>query len=181
MKRLAAACSLLLHTMGAVAQDAPPDPYESWGVCPFECCTYRAWTATADVPVHATRSEQSAVLFHLHPGEQLDALTGVVVTEHPALIQVERAVRDGYVAGNRAPQLSLQPGDRVYMLTPLGEGAYLFWYKGKVYEAGSIDMQGNPGIEGKGMTLTWWKQVRNKAGQTGWTTSRDFGNVDACG
>lgn len=181
MKKLAATSWMLLHTMLAAARDRPPDPYESWGVCPFECCTYRAWTATADVPVHEQRSEQSPVLFHLHRGERLDALTGGVVAAHPALIKVERAVRDGYVDGNPAPQLSLQPGDLVYLLTPLGEGAYRFWYKGKVYTAGSIEMQGNPGIEGKGMTLTWWKQVRNKAGRTGWTASRDFGNVDACG
>lgn len=117
----------------------------------------------------------------MHRNESVDALTGVVVTEHPAAIKVEKAVRDGYIDGSDAPQLVLEPGDVVYMLTPLGEGAYLFWYKGKVYRAGTIEMQGNPGVEGKGMTLSWWKQVRNKAGKTGWTRSDQFRNADACG
>jgi hypothetical protein len=50
-----------------------------------------------------------------------------------------------------------------------------------LHASGIIEMQGNPGIEGKGMTLTWWKQVRNKAGKTGWTKSDHFKNADACG
>lgn len=181
MKKFAFLSLMLLHAMRATAQDAPPDSYENWGVCPFECCTYREWTADADVAVHEKRDTRSPVLFKLRRDESFDALTGVVVTRHPAPIKVTQAVRDGYVDGSNAPQLSLQPGDVVYMLAPLGEGAYLFWYKGKVYSAGSSVMQGNPGIEGTGMTLTWWKQVRNKAGQTGWTTSDHFRNVDACG
>ena len=44
-----------------------------------------------------------------------------------------------------------------------------------------IEMTGMPGVDGKGMTLTWWKQVKNKAGKMGWTTSVKFQNADACG
>jgi hypothetical protein len=97
------------------------------------------------------------------------------------VFSVQEAVRDGYVDGSDAPQLSLEPGDVVYMLAPLGEGAYLFWYQGKVYRASTGALQANPGVEGTGMRLTWWKQVRNKAGRTGWTASDRFRNVDACG
>jgi hypothetical protein len=181
MKKSVLVFFLILRTLGAAADDAPPQRYESWGVCPFECCTYREWTADAEVLVHAQRSEQSPVLFRLHHGESFDALDGVVITENPAAIKVDQAVYDGYVEGNDKPQLSLNPGDVVYMLTPLGEGAYLFWYKGKVYKAGTVQLQANPGVEGKGMTLTWWKQVRNKAGQIGWTSSDRFRGADDCG
>lgn len=171
---------MLLTTTLAPAQEAPPTPYENWGVCPFECCTYREWTADADVPVHKTRSDQSPVLFRLRKGEPLDALTGVVVTESPAIITIDRAVRDGFIEGDDRPRLSFKPGDVVYMLAPLGEGAYLFWYQGRVYQSG-IDLAAMPGVDGKGMELTWWKQVRNKAGKTGWTKSDKFKNADACG
>lgn len=34
------------------AQELSPDPYESRGVCPFECYTYREWTADASIDVH---------------------------------------------------------------------------------------------------------------------------------
>lgn len=180
MKKIAFAASVLLTTSLAAAQDTPPNPFETWGVCPFECCTYREWTADADIPVHEKRSDQSAVLFRLHRRESLDALTGVVVTENPAAIQIDRAVRDGFIEGDDQPRLSFKPGDVVYMLTPLGEGAYLFWYQGKVYHSG-VGLAAMPGVDGKGMKLTWWKQVRNKAGKTGWTRSDNFKNADACG
>jgi hypothetical protein len=180
MNKLILAICAILASPSTPAQVAPPNPYESWGVCPFECCTYREWTADADIPVHEKRSEQSTVLFHLHPGEPLDAITGVVVADNPAPVRIDHPVRDGYVEGDREPKLSLQPGDVVYMLTPLGEGFYRFWYRGKVYHSG-IDLTGMPGVDGKGMTLTWWKLVKNKAGQMGWTTSAKFQNADACG
>jgi hypothetical protein len=181
MNRIAAAsCCLLLASPPATAQEAPPNPYENWGVCPFECCTYREWTADADIPVHAQRNDRSAVLFHVRPGESIQAVTGVVVTKNPARITIDHAVRDGFIAGDDQPRVSFKPGDMVHMLTPLGEGAYLFWYQGKVYQS-AIDLAAMPGVEGKGMTLTWWKQVRNKAGKTGWTRSDHFQNADACG
>ena len=174
-----AVCSMLAATTVA-AQPVPPDPYESWGVCPFECCTYREWAADADIPVHQERSDQSRVLFRLRAGERVDALTGVVVTRHPAAIRIDRPVRDGYSKNGDRPLLSLNRGDVVYILAPLGEGSYLFWYQGKVYRSG-IDLAAMPGVEGKGMTLTWWKQVRNQSGKTGWTKSERFQNTDACG
>ena len=163
-----------------MARVLPPNPYESWGVCPFECCTYREWTADAEIPVHEKRSAQSRILYRLHAGERVDALTGVVVTRNPAPIHVDHAVKDGFTDASDRPRLSFKPGDVVYMLAPLGEGFYLFWYQGKVYRSGS-ELAALPGVEGKRMTLTWWKQVRNKAGKTGWTRSDRFQNTDACG
>jgi hypothetical protein len=178
-KIILALCSMLT-TIPTGAQETPPTHYESWGVCPFECCTYREWTADADIPVHQKRSDASAVLFQLRPGEALDALTGVVAADHPAPITIDRPVRDGYIGDDPEPRLSFKPGDTVYMLAPLGEGAYRFWYRGKVYRSG-IDLAAMPGVEGKGMTLVWWKLVRNKAGEIGWTRSERFRNADAWG
>ena len=91
-----------------------------------------------------------------------------------------RPVRDGYIDDDPEPRLALNPGDTVTMLAPLGEGFYRFWYRGKVYSSG-IDLAAMPGVDGKGMTLTWWKLVRNKAGKMGWTRSDHFQNADACG
>ncbi|HEX8788257.1 MAG TPA: hypothetical protein VF793_18875 [Telluria sp.] len=180
MKKLILAVCAMLTAELAIAQALPPNPYESWGVCPFECCTYREWTADADIPVHEKRSEQSRILYRLRAGERVDALTGVVVARNPAPIHIDHVVRDGFTNGSERPLLSLKPGDVVYMLAPLGEGFYLFWYQGKVYHSG-IDLAAMPGVEGKGMSLIWWKQVRNKAGKTGWTQSNHFQNADACG
>ncbi len=164
----------------AVAQEKPPAHYENWGVCPFECCTYREWTAEDDIPVHKGRSETSPVLFRLRRNEQVNALTGVVVTESASAVRIDKPVRDGYVDGSDQPQLSLKPGDVIYRLSPLGEGAFLFWYQGKVYRS-SIDLASMPAADGKEAKMVWWKQVKNKAGKKGWTTSDKFSNADACG
>ncbi|HEU4373182.1 MAG TPA: hypothetical protein VFS02_06825 [Telluria sp.] len=180
MNRLVVAAFLLLTNTPAMAQDRPPAGYENWGVCPFECCTYREWTAADDIPVHERRSDQSAVVFRLHPGDAVDGLDGVVVTERPGAVRINSAVNDGYINGNDKPQLALKPGDVVYMLSPLGEGFFLFWYQGKVYRSG-IGLAAMPGVDGSEAKMTWWKLVKNKAGQRGWTVSNKFTHVDACG
>lgn len=182
MKKLLAICFVFLicGCLTAKAQEKPPANYENWGVCPFECCEYRDWTASADIPVHESRSDKSPVAFKLHTQEKLRALTGVVVTEKAGIVRINKAVQDGYLKGNEKPQLTLKTGDIVYILTPLGEGSYLFWYRGKVYTSGA-ELAAMPGVDGKDAIMTWWKQVENKAGKRGWTTSNNFENADACG
>lgn len=162
------------------AQEQPPAHYENWGVCPFECCEYRDWTASADISVHERRSNKSPVVFQLHQQEKLRGLTGVVVTEKAGIVRIDKAVEDGYVKGMDKPQLTFKAGDIVYLLAPLGEGSYLFWYRGKVYTSG-IELAAMPGVDGHDARWTWWKQVENKAGKRGWTTSNKFLNTDACG
>lgn len=174
------AAALALAAKPVPAQERPLARYESWGVCPFECCTYGEWTAEQDIDVHAARSERAPVVFRLSRDETVSAPTGVVVTERAWAVHVDRPVRDGYSRGGTEPQLALKRGDVVYALTPLGEGFYLYWYHGKVYESG-LDMAGMPGVEGKEAKVVWWKLVRNKDGKFGWTQSDRFRNVDACG
>jgi hypothetical protein len=178
--RLLAAAFFLLGATLAMAQERPPSGYENWGVCPFECCTYREWTAEADIPIHESRSNKSAIVFRLHRDENLQALTGVVVTEKAGVVRIDKAVQDGYIKGSDKPQLSLKAGDTVYMLSPLGEGSYLFWYRGKIYESGG-DLGAMPGVDGRDAKMIWWKLVKNKAGKKGWTDSDKFRNADACG
>jgi hypothetical protein len=180
MNRLLAAAFLLLTTTLTMAQDRPPDGYENWGVCPFECCTYREWTADDDIPVHKSRSDKSEIEFRLRRGEAVDGVNGVVVTEKPGVVRIDKAVQDGYINGTEKPQLSLKPGDVVYLLSPLGEGFFLFWYQGKVYQSG-LALAAMPGVDGREAKMTWWKLVRNKSGKSGWTESNKFTNADACG
>lgn len=172
------AAGLLLATTLAHAQDLPPPAYESAGICPFECCTYRDWTADAEVPVHAIRSERAPVLFRLRRGETVRALTGVVVTDKPGVVKIKSPVHAGSRIDGKGPELSLKAGDVVYPLAPLGEGIYRFWYHGKVYES-TEDMLPMPTT--RDVETTWWKQVRNRQGQTGWTRSDQFKGADECG
>ena len=177
---LLAAFFLLTLPLAMAQQQRPPSDYENWDVCPFECCTYREWTADREIPIHASRSDQSAVLFRVRPDETVRAVTGVVVTHKPGVVTLDRPVQDGFVADSDRPQLSLKAGDVVYFLSPLGEGQYLFWYQGKVYRSGG-DLASMPGVDARDARMTWWKLVKNRAGNSGWTHSDRFRHVDACG
>lgn len=163
----------------APAPTAPPRVVESFGVCPFECCTYREWTADAAIPVHQTRDDNSTVLFTLEPGQKVKAVTGVVVTEKPMAITIDHDLRDGYLDGKTSAQLSLRKGDVIYALSPLGEGAYQFWYRGKVYRSGEA-LGAMPDNAATGSDLSWWKQVKLQSGKSGWTRSEKFSGADAC-
>jgi len=182
MKALLLAAAALFTSVApsAHAGNQPPPNYENWGVCPFECCTYREWTASDDIPVYASRKAGSALAFRLHRDEKVSALTGVVITEKAARVRIDRAMQDGYIDGKDEPQLSLKPGDMVYLLAPLGEGAFLFWYQGKVYHS-SVALGAIPTVAAERARMVWWKQIRNSAGKQGWTKSDKFGNADACG
>ncbi|MDQ2819320.1 MAG: hypothetical protein M3Y65_02795 [Pseudomonadota bacterium] len=130
--------------------------------------------------MHQDRNEKSAVVFRLHSGDAVEGINGVVVTEKARAVTVNRAIHDGYIQGSDQPQLSLDAGDVVYLLSPLGEGSYLFWYEGKVYRSGN-DLAGMPRVDDREANMVWWKQVRNKTGKSGWTRSEKFRDVDACG
>ncbi len=60
-----------------VALAAPPSVYISHGACPFECCTYREWWATAPVTL-VDKPGGTQVIATLAKGEHVQARTGEV-------------------------------------------------------------------------------------------------------
>jgi hypothetical protein len=165
------------------AQEQPPLPYEAWGACPFECCTYRRWQARHEIAVHQNRSEHSPVLFRVRPDEWVDALTGVVVTTAAMPVTFTQAVEIGYLPDDHRPQLALPAGATVWALHPQGEGSYLIWYRGRVYAsgAGTAPAAFLAAARAQPLRYQWWKQVRNQAGTTGWTLDGGWRNADRCG
>src|SRR6476646_7599510 len=75
----------------AVRYEGPPLPFEDEGACPFEGCTYRAWTTNMPVRVLKERREDSPVAFELPKGARVTALTGVVVTVVPGIVELASA------------------------------------------------------------------------------------------
>ena len=182
---LASLCAVLTPQ-----QAAPPMPYIAEGACPFECCTYRDWTATAPVTAYDYWRWQSVspgsphkVVFTVAKNEVVTALTGVVVTLRPGRVEITGAVK-AQSFSHRFPKMPpedvhLAPGDVLYLLTYLGEGAYTAWFKGRLLE--EIDATGIAGDIEKPVTQ-WWVRIRNRRGQIGWTNQPgDFANKDACG
>jgi hypothetical protein len=155
-------------------------PFESEGVCPFECCTYRKWTVEKETAVRVRREAGAPVAFTLRAGDAVDALTGVVVVSDAGRA---RAPREVPVEGLG----TLQAGDEVAVLHPLGEGFWLVWREGKKGSAQVGDKPARPGpgqpelLQTRKPRYRWWVQVRDGKGQVGWTdVPENFGNKDRC-
>ena len=178
---------------------APPRmPFVDRGACPFECCMYGDWSATAPTVVydslnwHLPSPQPGRVAFAVTAGEIVTAMTGVVVTTKPGVVRIGSAVTVMHrsLRFPLAPEerVSLKPGDVLYLLTYHGEGEYTAWFNGRLLDAvDTLPLQGATGWPGKGVlneapVAQWWVQVRNEKGQTGWTNQPEaFGNKDACG
>ena len=165
----------------------PKVPYEDHGACPFECCTYRTWTVNAETPVRTDRRDNAPVAFRVRAGEQVDGLTGVVVTTKLG----KAIIREPIVVD--PDKLELRPGEVVYVVNYIGEGVWKIWTRGRLYHleiAGKEETCGRPAPEPgpcaaqivEEPKTVWWAKVRNRTGQEGWTRQLDhFDNIDACG
>ena len=178
---------LCVAASGRTTPPAPVVPYEDYGACPFECCTYRMWTVEADTEIRSDRRDGAPVAFRVRRGEQVVGITGVVVTT-----KLGRAiVREPIVI--ELPKPGLMPGSLVYVLSYVGEGVWKIWAGGQIYET-EISGKEQICLGRRGETIAcaiqiaeepqtvWWAKVRNSTGQEGWTRQVDhFGNIDACG
>jgi hypothetical protein len=148
-----------------VRYDGPPLPFEDAGACPFEGCTYRDWTATAPVTVRQARQDDAPVAFTLPAGARVTALTGVVVTVVPGIVELREPME---VQTGQGP-VAMNAGEVFYLLTYQGEGFGKIWIKGGV----RTDVDLSRFKPKRGPTAVWWIQVRNARGQVGWTRQAD--------
>jgi hypothetical protein len=159
----------------------PRMPWLDWGACPFECCTYRKWTATAPLRILKSRQRDAPVAFKLKQGEEIEGLTGVVITTRVGEARIFRPSELG------KQRLTVVPGDTVYILHYEGEGYSKFWFRGR------IDSEQIPDIEDSAPDseldlrivrrpeTTWWVKVKNSSGQVGWTDDTEhLDHKDAC-
>ena len=172
LKRWFISLAFLLFPLAAFAQ-TPRLPYADNGACPFECCTYRTWSANKATAIRSKRDGSGTVAFNVKKGEKVKALTGVVITTQYGVVKVLRAAT---VDGVR-----VKAGETLYMLTYQGEGVYTTWYKGRLLSAGELENNQSFKVISHPKAV-WWIQIRNKRGKTGWTNLPDnFDNKDRCG
>ncbi len=150
--------------------------------CPFECCTYRDWKATHEIPVYRNEMDSGAPIFTLRTGESFHALTGNVHITGVAVVAVNKKIQGD------TPQHTLLPGDSVVILNSVGEGNFNVWKKnGQIVEVNG-DWSGPPWKPNTNHRLgnyrtQWWVQVRTFDVRDGWIhadTAR-FTNADRCG
>jgi hypothetical protein len=188
LKRRCAVVAIALATGAIVlsAQSGPRLPYLDHGACPFEGCTYRAWSVLAETRLLAARRDDARVVTRVQPGERVRGVTGVVVTTKLGRAVVIRQRKIG------RRQMLVHPGDRVDLLHYLGEGFWKYSLRGiideefipdqpschansRLFEECSIQM-------GEPPETVWWVKIRTRKGQEGWTREHDhFGNKDRFG
>jgi len=88
--------------------------------------------------------------------------------------------------------IAVSPGQTLYLLTDQGEGFTKAWFNDKVYENVDASSFINAACDAvprrcsgrvvEPSRTEWWVQIRNKAGQIGWTREPDkFDGKDALG
>lgn len=183
------ACTLilvaLLMSLGprAYSQSKPPALYVDKGACPFECCTYRKWKTVKTTVAYARPDKRSRRVGSFKAGSDVVGLTGEVRTVPGRFVILK--THEKY-----------KPGDVLWVYTPLGEGYYKVWFKGRMYDQELEYMSGPyersiPGCEEmpecwgkleKELRAEWWVKVRSAGGWVGWTDQADnFSDKDACG
>ena len=158
----------------------PPIPYYDNGACPFECCTYRDWTAQKDTKIYKNHDDQSLVVGSVKAGQTVKALTGVVITTEPGKVKIFKAMSLGV-----ENKVSLKAGDVVYYLHYVGEGFDLIWYNGNTY-TDQTSFKTDPNTEyWKVLNMpkwVWWVKIELPDGTVGWSREPNrFSNKDACG
>ena len=159
--------------MGTVrSQYGPPMPYIDKGACPFECCTYRQWTVEKPTAILSAMKANAPVAFRVRKGERVRGMTGVVITEQAGIAEVVKPTTQGNVRLNR--------GDRIFLLTNLGEGFMQAWFKKKFFQAEPYDTAIFKVLQDP--KSVWWVKIKNSKGKIGWSRQPEhFGNMDRCG
>lgn len=156
-------------------------PYIDSGVCPGEGCQYAVWTAKKATTVYDTWNDERHPIARVSNGEKETGITGIVVTEVPGTIRMDRDL----------VEKGLHTGDTILTYTYIGEGFSEVWFKGKFYPEFDISFAKWP--DGSGCQhdcaatyvdlgkKVWWAKVKLKSGHTGWVNMEEaqFDGIDA--
>ena len=157
---------------GAQTKRQHPATYVDKGACPFECCMYRRWKTLKNTTAYASPDKRSKRVGTFKKGTTVRGLTGEVRTLTPGKFVVRRD-HDKY-----------HYEDVLWVYTPLGEGFYKVWFKGRMIQESLNFMSGpvndnspscveTPDCWGElevPLKTVWWVKVRSHAGWIGWTT-----------
>ena len=181
-----AAMAVAVSAVVMSAQSGPRLPHVDYGACPFEGCTYRAWSVLDDTRLLAARRDNARVVTRVESGATVRGVTGVVVTTKlgRAVVVRQRTI------GRR--QILVRPGDRVDLLHYVGEGYWKYSLRGVIDEEFIPDqpsckdnsrLVNECSIQmGEVPETVWWVKIRTRKGQEGWTREHDhFGNKDRFG
>ena len=150
------------------------------GACPFECCVYRTWTPTGEVPLRE-RPDRSLTAFHRIPaGQPFQADSGFVRITGVSVVAVADSVD--------ADSARFGPGDTLVVLDYVGEGRWNVWDGERVQEISGFwgAEAANPAAEligGAEYAREWWVHATARGGVQGWIDADSVARLsgaDAC-
>lgn len=145
----------------------PAAPVRIEDACPFEGCTYGAWTTTDETTVYRTPGDTLSVAFTIPADTEIEADRGFVLL--PQLGEwVAEAASEMYTGPEETHEIAA--GDTVLVLDAIGEGFYRVWHGGAL---GSLAGWYGPDGESPFRILTdpvqaWWAHIRLADGREGW-------------
>jgi hypothetical protein len=175
------------RTASAQPAHGPREPYVDRGACPFECCQYGPWVAHVAVPVYAEEGEARRPQFRVQPGDSIRAERGDVILRRVGRVVVRQPIprwarTDSLLARVRV-------GDTVFVLSPIGEGWYRLWYRGRIGESPGFwdtdNLEGGQPAFGRLVVapqVEWWAHIRTRSGRSGWIIPPTLGisGLDSC-
>jgi hypothetical protein len=183
------------HAASTVAKGPPVNEagyFVDRGACPFECCGYGRWSVRQDTALRAGPGADGSVGV-ANKGTFVESVTGTVYTR-PIPVDVIHDHTGAY------PRTAFKSGDRLYLLTYLGEGFNRAWFEGQFLEI-EVDIMADQNMDRFRVCAApstncwwsvdpayrlrdhvWWVRLRLPDGTEGWTDqAENFGDVDGCG
>ena len=188
------ALALAAPPAAAAAEEVPVDEagyFVDRGACPFECCGYGKWSVRVDTPLRSGAGK-GEIVGVARKGTSVRSLTGTVHTR-PVPVDVVHDHTGAY------PKTEFKTGDRLYVLTYLGEGVTRAWFEGRFLEIEVVYMADQdmdrfrvcaaPSAECwwsvdpayRLRDQVWWVRLRLPDGTEGWTSDvENFRGQDGC-
>ena len=170
---------------GWVGENLPPrDVLVRRGACPFECCQYGEWWSDSATVVFAAARDTTAIAFTVPPRARFVADGGTVFVTSLARVVFDAPMDSAHVG---IPGVALTPSDTLYLVEPVGEGAFIVWLRGRELELPGVWESYYPGttarLQGE-FAREWWAHVRTGDGREGWVwmdrTAAPMMGADAC-
>ncbi len=164
----------------------PPALYVAEDSCPFECCQFGPWKATAPIPLF-DRPQGTAVVARLRTNEPVEVLTGTSYVEPVPYVVVYHPETEVSIANN-PPQVQ-------WALDSLGEGELHVWRNGRLatdevlfdfydvceFPSTRCPQESLNGRNFRNRRDEWWKKIRTRKAKVGWTRDNHFEGADGCG